>query len=123
MISVTEIAFTGYSVTDIARARAFYEGLLNLKPTFVYDQDGKHWIEYEIGASTLVVSNMNPGWKSSAQGPSVVLEVADFDVAVKETRAAGVRFMTEPMSFPSCQLVVVLDPDGNSLTLHRRNPE
>lgn len=32
-IKVTEIAFTGYPVTDIPRARAFYEGVLNLKET------------------------------------------------------------------------------------------
>jgi hypothetical protein len=28
MIKVTEIAFTGYPVTDMPRARAFYEGTL-----------------------------------------------------------------------------------------------
>ena len=32
MIRVTEIAFACYAVTDMARARAFYEGELGLKP-------------------------------------------------------------------------------------------
>jgi len=29
---ITEIAFTGTPVTDIKRAREFYEGVLGLKP-------------------------------------------------------------------------------------------
>ena len=31
MITIKEIAFTGYPVTDMARSRAFYEGVLGLK--------------------------------------------------------------------------------------------
>ena len=30
---ITEIAFTGTPVTDMQRARAFYEGVLGLRPT------------------------------------------------------------------------------------------
>jgi hypothetical protein len=33
MIRIKEIAYIGYPVTDVARARAFFEGLLNLKPS------------------------------------------------------------------------------------------
>jgi len=32
-MKVTEIAFTGAPVTDMKRARAFYEGVLGFKPT------------------------------------------------------------------------------------------
>jgi catechol 2,3-dioxygenase-like lactoylglutathione lyase family enzyme len=32
MITYKEIAFVAYPVTDIARARKFYEGVLGLKP-------------------------------------------------------------------------------------------
>jgi catechol 2,3-dioxygenase-like lactoylglutathione lyase family enzyme len=32
MIHYKEIAFVAYPVTDIARARKFYEGILGLKP-------------------------------------------------------------------------------------------
>lgn len=42
-----EIAFTGTPVTDIERARAFYEGVLGLKPTM--EADGGLWVEYDIG--------------------------------------------------------------------------
>jgi len=53
---VTEIAFSVYAVTDLKRARGFYEGRLGLKP----------------------------------------------------------------VDFPGCRMAAVLDPDGNTLTIHRR---
>jgi catechol 2,3-dioxygenase-like lactoylglutathione lyase family enzyme len=49
-MKVTESAFTGYPVTDMPRARAFYEGVLGLKPASTFEHEGKHWIEYDIAA-------------------------------------------------------------------------
>ena len=37
-------------------------------------------------------------------------------------RAAGVRFSLEPTDSGVCRLAVVLDPDGNAVTIHKRNP-
>lgn len=122
-ITVTAIAFTAYPVTDIARARAFYEGLLNLKTGVVFEHDDKAWIEYDIGPATIAISNMSGAqWKASSDGPNVALEVADFDGAVATLRGAGVKFPFEPMDFPSCRMAGVLDPDGNALMLHHRKP-
>jgi predicted enzyme related to lactoylglutathione lyase len=121
MIEIKEIAFTGYPVTDVPRARAFYEGLLKLKPTVQFEHEGKHWIEYDIGPATLAISNMSGDkWKPSADGPSVALEVADFDAAVAAVREAGVTFALEPMDTGVCRMAIMLDPDGNALTLHKR---
>jgi predicted enzyme related to lactoylglutathione lyase len=120
MIRVNDIAFTGYPVTDMPRARAFYEGVLQLKPANVWESEGRHWIEYELGASTLAVSNMWPTWRPSADGPCVALEVAEFDATVAELRQRGVKFALEPIDTGSCQLTIVADPDGNAVALHRR---
>lgn len=120
MLRVTEIAFTGYPVTDMPRARAFYEGVLNLKTSKVFDHEGKSWIEYDIGPSTLAISDMAPEWKASSDGPSVALEVANFDEAIAALRAASVKFQLEPTESPVCHLAIVLDPDGNSLAIHKR---
>lgn len=121
MINVTEIAFTGYPVTDMPRARAFYEGVLGLKPATVFDHEGKQWVEYEIAGATLGVTNMAPEWKPSPAGPSVALEVADFDAAVAALRQAGVKFCVEPMDSSVCHMAVVNDPDGNSICIHHRD--
>ena len=54
-MKINEIAYTAYSTTDIKRARKFYEEILGLKPTSVYEGDGMAFIEYEIGAHTFVL--------------------------------------------------------------------
>ena len=123
MIQVTEIAFTGYPVTDMSRARAFYEGVLGLKPATTFEHDGKHWIEYDIAGATLGITNMAPEWKPSPAGPSAALEVSDFDAAVAALRAAGVKFCVEPMGSGVCHMAVVSDPDGNSVCIHHRDQQ
>lgn len=121
MINVTAIAFTGYPVTDMPRARAFYEQVLGLKSSTVFEHEGRHWIEYDIGAGTLAISNMSmEKWKPSSDGPGIALEVADFDAAVAALRGAGVSFPLEPMDSGVCNLAVVADPDGNSVIIHKR---
>src|SRR5688572_5265455 len=121
MIRIKEIAYIGYPVTDIARARAFFEGLLNLTPSTQFEHEGRSWIEYDIGAATLAISNMSAGqWKPSADGPSVALEVVDFDGAVEALRTARVAFAVEPMDSGVCRMAIVLDPDGNAIAIHQR---
>ena len=121
MIRIKDIAYIGYPVTDVARARAFFEGLLNLKPSTQFEHEGRSWIEYDIGSATLAISNMSPEqWKPSPDGPSVALEVVDFDVAVQTLRAAHVVFAVEPMDSGVCRMAIVLDPDGNAIAVHQR---
>lgn len=122
-VRVLEVAFTGYPVIDVSRARAFYEGTLGLKPSATWEDGGKFWIEYDIGPATLAISNMASEWKPSPQGPSVALEVEDFDGAIAALRAAGVTFTLEPTSSSVCRMAVVLDPDGNAVTIHKRNAQ
>jgi predicted enzyme related to lactoylglutathione lyase len=120
-IRVTEIAFTGYPVTDVARARRFYEGVLGLKPTVQFEHEGKHWMEFDIGPATLAISNMSPGqWLPSSDGPVVALEVEDFDASINALREAKVKFAVEPMDSGACRMAIIMDPDGNSLAIHKR---
>jgi catechol 2,3-dioxygenase-like lactoylglutathione lyase family enzyme len=114
-MQVTEIAFSVYPVTDLKRARAFYEGTLGLKPEMVYEGDNAGYIEYEIGPGVLAI-----GAGSEQLKASVALEVDDFDLAIKELKEAGLKFVIEPLDFPGCRMAAVLDPDGNTVTIHRR---
>lgn len=120
MATVTEIAFTGYPVTDMARARAFYETHFQLKPSTVLDfPDGSAFTEYEIGPGCFCLAKMD-GWKPSSDGANVAFEVDDFDASIAELRAAGVKFAMEPIETRVCHMALVLDPDGNKLTVHKR---
>ncbi len=120
MIRFKEIAFVAYPVTDIARARAFYEGVLGLKPSETFKSENAHWIEYDIGSGTLGIG-CSPQWLPSNDGVSVALEVEDFEAALATLRDHKVPILIGPMDLPSCQMAVVRDPDGNKLTIHRRN--
>jgi catechol 2,3-dioxygenase-like lactoylglutathione lyase family enzyme len=53
-MKATNIAFTGIPVTDMKRARAFYEGALGLKPSAEYMEGG--WVEYELGDDTIAIT-------------------------------------------------------------------
>ena len=118
-MKVTEIAFSVYPVTDMARAREFYEGILGLTPSMVEEMDGGQWTEYDIGHGTLALGKADM-MIPSREGCSVGLEVEDFDAAVQELKDAGVEFDFGPLETPVCHMAFVRDPDGNSIGVHRR---
>lgn len=119
MITYKEIAFVAYPVTDMARARAFYEGVLNLKPNQPVKSDSQKWIEYDIGAGTIGIGS-SPQWLPSKDGVSAALEVEDFDAAIRSLQDHNVQFIIGPMDLPTCRMATFRDPDGNKLTIHKR---
>jgi len=119
-MKVIEIAFAGYPVTDLKRARLFYEGALGLKPERTFGNETDAWIEYDIGPGTLSITNMAPQWKPSSGGGSVALEVEDFPAAIQQLKSAGYSILLGPFETPVCHMAVVSDPDGNSITIHKR---
>ncbi|MBA2623438.1 MAG: VOC family protein [Chthoniobacterales bacterium] len=116
-MKVTKIGFVGIPVTDMKRARAFYEGVLGLE---VAEEmaEGK-WIEYSLGDDTLAIANLETGWLPSDQGTGVALEVEDFDAAINKLRVAVIRFAWEPFESPICRMAIVQDPDGNKIIIHK----
>ena len=54
---IKEIAFTGSSVTDMKRARTFYEDVLGLKAS--EEMAGGKWIEYQVGNGTFAITNID----------------------------------------------------------------
>jgi predicted enzyme related to lactoylglutathione lyase len=114
---ITEIAFTSIPVTDIERARAFYEGVLGLKKTM--DSAGGKWIEYDIGAGTLGIGSY-PGWDPSSQGTCVAFEVDDLDAEMSRLKARGVTIHMDVMDTPVCRFGMICDPDGNKILIHKR---
>ena len=112
-----KIAFTGIPVTDIKRARAFYEGVLELKISGEYGEGV--WIEYELGPDTIAIGSVGDQWKPSADGTSVAIEVDDFEGSIKDLKAAKVTFAAEGIESPVCWMAVVQDPDGNKIIIHK----
>jgi predicted enzyme related to lactoylglutathione lyase len=120
-MKIKEIGFVAIPITDVSRARRFYDGVLGLQ---VSDEmmDGK-WIEYAVGDSTLAIANVGEQRKPSDQGTGAVLEVENFDEAISQLRNQGVPFAAEPFETPCCHMAVVQDPDRNKIIIHKLKPE
>ena len=116
-MKINQFAFVCYPTKDMAKARAFYEGVLGLVPNGEYTSE--QFTEYNIGDSALAIGNMD-GFEPHAGGGCAVLEVEDFDAAVKELQGKGVVFSMGPMDTPVCHMALFHDPEGNSLMIHRR---
>ena len=121
MLKVIEMAFACYAVTEMARARRFYEGVLGLSPTTITESEHGEWTEYEFGPYALAIGSA-PAFKPSPDGCSVALEVEDFDAAIAHLKDNKVPFRIEPLATPVCRMAMVFDPDGNSICIHKRNP-
>jgi predicted enzyme related to lactoylglutathione lyase len=115
---IKHVAFTVYPVSDMSRARAFYEGALGLA---VSEDFENHWVEYAPGGGgVFALSDMPQVGRADAQaGGTVAFEVDDVDAMTGMVRAAGGMVAVEPFDTPVCRLSVVLDPEGNSVILHR----
>jgi predicted enzyme related to lactoylglutathione lyase len=120
MIKVNEASFFGYPVTDLARARAFYEGVLGLKVSL--ESDKVPWLEFDLGNATLGLGAYGDGWKPSADGALLALEVDDFEQALAELKAKNIPFSMSGMETPVCHFAIVRDPDNNAVMIHKRKP-
>ena len=116
-----KIAFTMYPVSDVERARKFYEETLGLVPGLAGGKGGRYWIEYDLpGGGCLAITNTTgdkPG------GGTVAFEVEDLDRLIADLKAKGVTFKSDVIHGPNCRMAVCLDSEGNQLLLHQLNPK
>lgn len=115
---IKKIAFTMYPVKDMARARKFYEGDLGLKMT--EDIRGE-WIEYDLAGGCFAITTMVSDFvkPSSNSGGSIAFEVENVDEITNRLKSKGTPVKLEPMDSPVCRMSVVVDPEGNAVTLHQ----
>ena len=59
---INRVAFTMYPVTDLNRAREFYEGGLGLKPGYLIE---KSWVEYDVGGTCFGLYAFRLPWEQN----------------------------------------------------------
>ena len=75
-----KVAFTYYPVTDVARARKFYEETLGLKSGSAGNQGDNWWVEYDLpGGGCLALTNFTKEEPSDTAGGTIAFEVEDLD--------------------------------------------
>ncbi len=119
-MKIKEIAFVCFPIVNIPKAREFYEKTLGLVPGSVWEGEDSVFIEYYMGDHTLAIGKGAPSFNPGKTGPGVALEVEDFDAAVKDLKDAGTKFLMEPHETGVCHMVLVEDPDGNQIMIHKR---
>jgi catechol 2,3-dioxygenase-like lactoylglutathione lyase family enzyme len=117
-MKIKDIAFVSCAVSDMGRARAFYEGVLGLKPNAPMSPS-PYCIEYDAGAGTIAIES-NPDWPVSPDGMSATFEVEDFHAAIRHLRDHDVTFFLGPCETKVCNWAAFRDPDGNRLVIHKR---
>jgi predicted enzyme related to lactoylglutathione lyase len=115
---ITEIAFVGSPVTDIKRAREFYEGVLGLRATTT-DPNAK-WVEFEVGSGTFGVGDYGEQWRPAQGGTMAAFETDELESLVARVRESGATVVMDISESPVCRFAMVLDPFGNTLMLHKR---
>ncbi len=104
-----------YTVKDMARARAFYEGLFGLKPALESD----YWVEYELpdGTTFALANDPQGGWK---EGHGLMFGVADRTVAAERAKQLGGTITDRRFESATCGAFECVDTEGNYLYLHQR---
>ncbi len=118
-MKIKKIAFVGIPVTDMKRAREFYEDVLGLQPDA--EMTGEQWTEYSIGEGTLAVACVGEQWKPSNDGTSAALEVENLEEAI--ARFDERKLAYDKVDSPVCRMAIVEDPDGNKLIIHKLKSE
>lgn len=116
-----KVAFTMYPVLDINRAKSFYEKILGLAVSKI--SAGGSWIEYDLpGGGCFAITTLAEGVKPSANsGGSIAFEVEDLDALVSKLKSDGVKFKLDIFPSPVCRMAVILDSEGNAVTIHQLN--
>ncbi len=106
-----------YPVSDLARAATFYRDVLGL-PQTVYNEEWQ-WAEFNCGNMTLALKG-GEKLPERVPGGRLALAVEDVPAAHAELKRRGVRIASEPRDFSVCWAMEILDPDGNTIILHKR---
>ena len=116
-----KVAFMMYPVLDLERAKAFYADNLGLIPSTITANGA--WVEYDLPeggcfAITTLAEGVNP---SHSAGGSIAFEVGDLDSLVAKLKANQVTFKLDVFASPVCRMAVIIDSEGNAVTLHQKN--
>ena len=122
MSTVTGVDFVSIPSKNLPAAREFYEQVLGLEPSSVWQRPGEEALgaEFETGTVTLALINC-PGLniEFSANPVPIALQVDDVAAARAELEAKGVEF-DPTIDSGVCHMAHFRDPDGNVLMLHHR---
>jgi len=120
---VTGVDFVSIPTKDLERAMEFYENVLGLSRSTLWQSGEKEPVgaEYETGTVTLaLIACERLGIDFQPHSVPIALRVDDVEAARSQLEARGVSFKGETLDSGVCHQAIFEDPDGNTLDLHHR---
>jgi predicted enzyme related to lactoylglutathione lyase len=120
---VTGVDFVSVPTRNIAVAREFYENVLGLEPSSLWQRPGQEPLgaEFETGTVTIaLIACEQVGIEFSPTRVPIAFQVDDVAAARAELESRGVSFQGDIIDSGVCHQAIFQDPDGNSLDLHHR---
>ena len=108
--------FVMYQTRDMARSRAFYEGILELTATIEY-QD--FYVEYDLPDGNTFALGRDPEAAFVAMG-GIMFGVDDAEAIRKKAESLGGTYHKRYGNGEPCFTEWCTDPDGNAFGLHQK---
>ena len=114
---IKKVAFIGYRVQDMARAKQFYGELLGLAQTADYENK---WCEFDTPeGKTIALDSFSP----DGTPPYMALETDDIEAEMARLKQAGVEVLMDVRDNKVCKMAIIKDSEGNGVMLHQIAPE
>ena len=131
MIGIETLHHVGINVTDVARAKHFYGGILGLqeipRPPFDF---GGAWYQIGDGELHLIVHPPTRTLRGTrdidARDGHLSIRVSSYEDTLQHLRSHGVECLERPRNLTPWAQIYVTDPDGNVVefnALIRPTPE
>ena len=127
MINIEGIHHVSVAVTDLTRAKAFYESVLGLqeipRPNFI---TSGAW--YALGCQQLHLivypkgQTLRPNGGIDTSDGHIAIRVADYEEAILQLKKCGIDFVERPTSTAGFPQIFLTDPDGNVIELNADVP-
>ncbi|MBX9745542.1 MAG: VOC family protein [Hyphomonadaceae bacterium] len=116
---IKKVAFTMLHMTDVPRARKFYEETLGLKIGSHGNHGDNWWIEYDLPQGGCIGLSNFDREAPTGKGSVLAVEVEDLDALIAHLNAHGVAIKGDIVHGPHCRMAMCQDSEGNPLLLHQ----
>jgi predicted enzyme related to lactoylglutathione lyase len=120
---VTGVDFVSLPTRDLTAAMDFYENVLGLRRSSVWQRPGEEALgaEFETGTVTIaLIASDRMGIPFQPNKVPIALRVDDVEAARAQLESQGITFKGETIDSGVCHQALFEDPDGNMLDLHHR---
>ena len=127
MFSIERLHHVSLSVTDLARAKDFYGGVLGLREAYRPDLGfAGAWYELGDGMLHLIVHPPTRTLRGTrdidGRDGHFAMRVSDYDDAVAHLRRHGIEIMERRQNVTPWDQIYFTDPDGNVIELNVDTP-